>query len=99
MRAAIAWLALFFYVLPAIGADSYTIKQAKGSIIRTKGKIQTGSSSKIELELPSLATLRIGAFANLRFSNDYHSMALEGGTDALRAAEERRGYHGYTPEA
>ena len=44
-------------------AEPPKVKQAVGEIIRTKGKIQTGSSSRLELELPYLAIVRIGSNA------------------------------------
>jgi hypothetical protein len=56
------------------------VKQATGEIIRTKGKIQTGSSSRIELELPYHAIVRVGSNADLKFSQDYKDMTLDSGT-------------------
>jgi hypothetical protein len=79
-RLAAAWTGAFFFCVAAFGAEPAMVKQATGSIIRTKGKIQTGSSSNIELELPSLAVARIGSFASFRFSADYRNMALDSGT-------------------
>ena len=67
------------------------LKQATGEIIRIKGKIQTGSSSRIELELPFLAIVRIGSNAEFKFSSDNKKMSLESGTLLLSMAVETPG--------
>ena len=83
----IVWLLLFPVTLLA----EQKVKQATGSVIRTKGKIQTGSSSRIELELPYLAVARIGSHATLRFNATAKALSLEGGTLMLSVPKETSG--------
>ena len=71
---------LFLCAVAVLGAEPAKVVQASGSVLRTKGKIQTGSSSKIELELPYLAVVRIGSNATFKFSADGRAMALDSGT-------------------
>lgn len=72
-------------------AESAKVKQATGSVIRSKGKIQTGSASRIELELPYLAVVRIGSNANFKFSGDAKKMSLKSGTMLLSMPEKLEG--------
>ena len=67
------------------------VKQATGEVIRTKGKIQTGSSSRIELELPFSAIVRIGSNADFKFSLNAKQMSLAGGTMLLSLPEKVEG--------
>ena len=69
-----------------LSAEPVKIKQAIGSVIRTKGKIQTGSSSRTELELPYFAIIRVGSNADLKFSPDAKKMLLKKGTMLLSMA-------------
>ena len=83
----LVWLMLF----PVTMLAEPKVKQASGSIIRGKGKIQTGSSSRIELELPFLAIVRIGSNADFKFSPDAKTMSLESGTMLLAVPERVEG--------
>ena len=65
--------------------------RATGSIIKTKGKIQTGNSSRIELELPYLAVVRIGSNADFSFSSNAKKLTLEKGTMLMAVPEKTEG--------
>ena len=67
------------------------MSKAKGSVIQQKGKIQTGSSSRIELELPYPAVVRVGSNADLNFSPDAKKMSLKSGTLMLSLPKETAG--------
>ena len=87
-RVAAAWAATLFFCAAALCAEPARLKQATGSVIRSKGKIQTGSSSRVELELPYLATVRVGSNASFQFSADYRTLALDKGTMLLAAPKD-----------
>ena len=69
-----------FVCVASVWAEPVKYSRASGSVIRTKGKIQTGSSSRIEVELPYSAIVRVGSNAKLEFSADYRDMTLDSGT-------------------
>ena len=68
------------FCLTTLHAEPPKLKQAIGNVIQQKGKIQTGPSSRVELEFPHSTTARIGSNANFRFSPDSRSMKLDSGT-------------------
>ena len=86
-------LVAFISLLCVTGLCAEPLKTSKatGSIIRTKGKIQTGSSSRIEVELPSLGIVRVGSNADLKFSPDAKKMSLKSGTMLLSIPKKTDG--------
>ena len=85
------WIAGSLLCATGLLAEPPKVKQATGEIIRTKGKIQTGSSSRIELELPYLAIVRIGSNADFKFTSDAKEMSLSNGTLMLSMPKETAG--------
>ena len=72
----VVWLLLFPVTLLA----EPKVKQAIGTVLKSKGQIQTGSSSRIELELPFMAIVRIGSNAAVEFSPDNRTLTMDSGT-------------------
>ena len=77
------FLVAIMLVATSLHAEPAKVKQATGSIIRTKGQIQTGRNSRIELEMPHSAIVRIGSNAALSFSSDARRLTLTSGTMLL----------------
>jgi hypothetical protein len=69
-RVAAAWAATLFFCTAVLCAEPARLKQASGSIIRGKGTLQTGPSSRLELELPDRSILRVGSNASFSVSAD-----------------------------
>ena len=69
-------------------AEQPKMKQATGTVFRSKGQIQTGSSSRIELELPYLAIVRIGSNAAVEFSADNRTLTMDSGTLLLSSPKD-----------
>ena len=82
---------ILFCATASLLAESAKVKQAIGSVIQAKGRIQTGSSSRIEVELPYSATVRIGSNTDFKFSPDAKKMSLESGTMLLSMPEKTNG--------
>jgi len=71
--------------------ENAKITKATGGIIQQKGKIQTGSSSRVELEFPSLVIMRLGSRANFSASADNRKMTLKSGTLLASSAQDTGG--------
>jgi hypothetical protein len=80
-----------FCAASLVAAEPVKVKQAIGSVIRQKGGIQTGSSSRVELELPYFAVARIGSNADFKFSADAKRMTLKRGTMLLAMPQKTEG--------
>ena len=87
MRRAL-FISLPLLCIATLCAEPAKLKQATGSVIRGKGRIQTGSSSRIEFELPYLAIVRIGSNANFNFSPDWREMTLDSGAMLFSAPKD-----------
>ena len=85
------WFCVLLAGAVSLCAEPLKFSKATGNIIRQKGKIQTGSSSRIEVELPYLAIVRVGSSAELKFSPDAKKMSLKSGTLMLSLSKETAG--------
>lgn len=82
------WIAALLLCAMGLSAEPVKVKQATGTVLRAKGTIQTGSSSRIELELPYLAIVRIGSNSDFKFSADAKKLSLKSGTLLLSMPEK-----------
>jgi hypothetical protein len=72
-------------------AEPVKMSKATGSIIRGKGQIHTGSSSRIELELPFGAIVRVGSNSAFFFSPNYRNLSLDRGAMMFSAPKDKVG--------
>lgn len=85
------WLLIPLLVIAARAEEPKVLQSTGGSIIQQKGKIQTGSASRIEVELPYLAIARVGANSQLRYSSDGRKMILDKGTMLASSTKDSEG--------